>query len=520
MFKSFDKLIRAGNLYQGRGEVMARILDDAANEAVEATREGPVTVTIAPFGLVFGGRPLWEAERRTPYLFRLFCDGFREVTFLEGITKDELAKLAAIIGAEHGDDGEDFVTRLWSAGLDHVRYYATDAFAAGIDVDGDGDAAMSRPLSQLAPGGAGPAVQMTADDLRMIDADLRLGWVEQCIAPPTSGAEHEPQTAPLRATFHQPTDGARFLSLALGNEGASAAVPVVLELIDGAAGPQALVPLLNPLARGTSAGQATATAIFDALMTPERMAVLAPIYCAAPDALLPLLCVRPRDDGAALVAMLNACTDETAAAQLRQRLQAAGVDMVDHYAHLLEGGSESDLLEAVSALSTSRGPRAAVALGKALPSQSESVRRAALVALRGRYDDELRQPLGRALRDPVREHRLMAVEILAQAQDPRVVASFLSAVQESVFLERDEGEQGAFFGAIALFRDPRTLSYFEHVLSERNLTRKKSSLSRQLLAVRALSAMGTPQARVTLAKAGRKWFHPPEIKEAVEAALS
>lgn len=521
LFKTFDKLVRTLRLYGGRGEVIDRILEDVTVKAIDATARGTVTVGLAPFGLVYGSQPLWSGERRAPYLFRLFCDGLRELTFTAGITKDELRSLALTLGDERQIEGEDFVTRLWSRGLDHVTYYATDAFAAGMEIGEEGDVAITRHASHLASTTGELGVQLAADDLRMIDADTRLLWVEGCSAPPLAPPDNEPHIEPLRAGFQTASDPARFLGIVLGTATDVPPVAMVTDLIDDNIqdGP-VLIALLTALAQAAHRGNPTAAAVFDAAMTAERLVALAPIFDANADALLTVLTIRAAVDAEALVALLEALSDPAAAGLLRSRLESANVDMTHYYDQILQGGGEAEALEAVGALSGQRGPRVAAALCKALSSPSDAVREAALTGLRGRYDDAIRADVGRALSDSVRSHRLLAVEILSRSADNRVLGPLMAVVESEAFLHRDEGEQGAFFAAIALFRDDRSVNYFDRVLSEKNITRKRSALARQLLAVRALAAMGTPQARLSLSNAGRKWFHPPQIRDAVEAALT
>ena len=138
----------------------------------------------------------------------------------------------------------------------------------------------------------------------------------------------------------------------------------------------------------------------------------------------------------------------------------------------------------------------------------------------GRQVPDARVAVGRILRDPVRSNRLLALEILQSSGESRSAGPILSAVQEASFTTKDGDEQKAFYGALASFRDPRTLAFFAKVLATNNVTRNAELLKRQLQAVDALASMSTPESRKELEKVSSRWLSPAELKDAARSALA
>ena len=77
---------------------------------------------------------------------------------------------------------------------------------------------------------------------------------------------------------------------------------------------------------------------------------------------------------------------------------------------------------------------------------------AALEAMGGRYHESARIGLGRALRDPDKQNRLLALAILGASGDSRMAWSLVAAVEGAAFGNLDEDEQEAVYRAIADLR--------------------------------------------------------------------
>ena len=215
-YSAMDKAIKTLNLYSGKGPL--------AEGAVEALQESLVRylneherldLEVSAQGLVFEGSPLEADGKPAPYYYYLFKDGVRELSFLPGIDNAEVLSFIQILLDRHREAGgsansaaldededeafreHDTVTMLWEADMQHVRYYAIDAYAAGEVFDPDRGMRRSleeqvqdrlrpymsppkkvslrsaRPVSDLAQGANITAAQHAAKDI--LDALLAEG---------------------------------------------------------------------------------------------------------------------------------------------------------------------------------------------------------------------------------------------------------------------------------------------------------------------------------------------------------
>ena len=84
---------------------------------------------IEPEALFYGEKPVYtNADRRESIAFNLHRNGVRELRFMKGLTRDELDGLLFALNEELATDDadEDLITLLWTHDLPHIRYDATD----------------------------------------------------------------------------------------------------------------------------------------------------------------------------------------------------------------------------------------------------------------------------------------------------------------------------------------------------------------------------------------------------------
>jgi HEAT repeat protein len=205
---------------------------------------------------------------------------------------------------------------------------------------------------------------------------------------------------------------------------------------------------------------------------------------------------------------------------LHKALAAEGHDLTSFYASQLDDPSDAMVLHAVQSLGQVGTPEAVLALCGVLSRNNKELRRAALEAMKGKYHPEARIALARALKDPDRDNRLLALEVIGISGDNRMTWGLLSAVKEVRFADKDETEQAAYYRALASFQDDRTVAHFEEILSRKNLTRSKGVVTAQLLAVNALADVGSAKARETLQRFAGAFYHPAPVKSAIQRALS
>ncbi len=529
-FTTLDKVVRSMRLYEGKGALIERLMGDLESQFTGAVDDGEVTVRVTPIGLVFGTQPLAAMGDKTPrYLFRLFCDGVRELTFLPGVDQAELRALVDVLNTDTQVDDEDLVTLLWKQEMGHIQYFAADTLDMTTQVSDDGELSLAyeaseRRLRQAQGGGGGHEVRLSADDLRVLRQDESLTWVRDCTAPTrATGALAEAATR-IKQAFVSPSDYPRFIEVALRHSREDdEASPMVLSMVDAQLRHGALdtvAPVLEAIIVAAAKGSGPAQALQAALCTKARMAYLAPIYARNTERMGDTVRALARADSEAIVVLLAHLEDPEAKAALQEVLNAAQVDLTPFYQGNLDSDVEAEIIDGIQALARIGTEAALKAVVQSLSHTLSSVRGAALVALQGHYDPEARIELGRALKDPDDENRMLAIQLLATSGDTRVAWPLLSAIQDPNFMNKSTAEQEALFSALASFKDRRTLDFFQGVLRAGGLMKKQSLVDRQLQAARALAQMNTPDADDALRACRSKWGLAKPVKAEIDRLLS
>jgi len=134
-FEALGRAIKRIANYRHQRDKHAEYLALAYSELHELiVRQGALTVEVEPAALLFDGEPvLTEPARDGSMCFRLHRDGVRRLTFLPGLTVEELLAFTRIALPEIQDDHgpptrEDALIELWKADLSHVAYEAVAAF--------------------------------------------------------------------------------------------------------------------------------------------------------------------------------------------------------------------------------------------------------------------------------------------------------------------------------------------------------------------------------------------------------
>ena len=187
LFTCIDKMLKCLRLYEGRGALVERVGDELLMRAEEALKDGDFTVRVTPVGVWYEGRLLQDDP--PAYLFRVFLDGVRELTFKVGIPREELLALADVFSTDSEKSEEDCVTLLWKRELKFIRYYATDTLGNEVEAAGDLAGADSEALKSDAEG---EELVLSSDDLRMLRAEDSLPWAKTLVTPRANPAIQAP----------------------------------------------------------------------------------------------------------------------------------------------------------------------------------------------------------------------------------------------------------------------------------------------------------------------------------------
>ncbi|MGH7830396.1 MAG: HEAT repeat domain-containing protein, partial [Candidatus Binatia bacterium] len=99
---------------------------------------GSFRLRVQQFQLLCSGQPVYEnPDRLESIAFRLFVDGVRELSFLPGITKEEMIAFLEVLGREEDSQAvdDDIVTLLWEKQFAHIQYYVVDDLRGEIEVE-------------------------------------------------------------------------------------------------------------------------------------------------------------------------------------------------------------------------------------------------------------------------------------------------------------------------------------------------------------------------------------------------
>jgi len=124
-FVGLDKLVRGIKLYEGKGSLVEQLLKDAYSRASDLFVQEQ-TYKITPVGPMIHSEVLSEEGKNPSYLFQLYCDGVRELSFTTKLTQDELFSLALTFYGGDASEEEDLVTPDSPKRRTHIRFPDVD----------------------------------------------------------------------------------------------------------------------------------------------------------------------------------------------------------------------------------------------------------------------------------------------------------------------------------------------------------------------------------------------------------
>jgi len=126
------KTAKTLKIYLPNNPIYQRFLHELQSRFDAHLREyETLRLKIKQYAIYYKGQSVYENTNRLESLaFKLSVDGVRELTFLEGIDKDEITSLLEIIGREYdpSNPDDDMVTLLWERHFTHINYLVASDF--------------------------------------------------------------------------------------------------------------------------------------------------------------------------------------------------------------------------------------------------------------------------------------------------------------------------------------------------------------------------------------------------------
>jgi hypothetical protein len=154
MFTAFETFYKSRRMYQDGHPALDRFFTQLeAKVRASLGSLGELDVAVTALGLEHAGCAVYTAAQPEHNMwFPLYRDGIRELTFCDGIDRDQISRLCGAIvrlasikpGAEDDDGEDDAVTMLWDLALEDVSYIAIDSYADDNAVDANARARIER----------------------------------------------------------------------------------------------------------------------------------------------------------------------------------------------------------------------------------------------------------------------------------------------------------------------------------------------------------------------------------------
>lgn len=134
--RDFSKAAKGIRVYAENNEMLKKYLDTAYAGLEHLFTQVPeLHLSIREDHILYGKDAVYvnpDREEGLPFIF--YRNAFRRITFVRGMSRDELARFLKAITTDYkgyNAMGEDLVTTLWREALPHLRYLTIDSITAG-----------------------------------------------------------------------------------------------------------------------------------------------------------------------------------------------------------------------------------------------------------------------------------------------------------------------------------------------------------------------------------------------------
>ena len=507
--------------------------------------------------LYFGGEVVYRSEQESSnesVAFKLYSDGIRELTFLEGLPAEDLSYLLDSLwdSLDPEEEDDDIVTRLWSKNLSTITLVTAEEIAK-VSTGGD---VFALPVT-----GAMEALESSLRDL--LDREQAKVKKERELGPEgTSPTGHnasgggagrfqsghvgyditEEELAALakeietERTRDNTTYLLDLLTAILASEKSPAILTKLLDLwgnvIDSltAQGKWPLLDSVLGLLRTTSEirpdlsdGHKTQlTALLDNLARPERMRMMETYLNRTPSAStegLPavLLTLTPAAVPA-LCALLATLEGPSHQAIVAGALEVLAKDQPDHLLRGLTDRRPRYVKNLLAILLKWNNPRFIESVEKLVRYPDVQVRKEVVRAIGILRPNGNGAKLVSFLNDAEESVRLAALRLLMSGQYKAAYSTWSPFVSTDTFMDRTLSEKRAMFLGMRATSGDDVIPYFESVLTERSWTNRKKKEELAMLAAEVLGKLATPAGLAVLELGQKK--SGTAVRQACSAALA
>lgn len=519
IFGVFSKAVKAMNLYVGKGPHVERFIQELFKEISSyLMQNSQLRLEVTPYALLLEGHPVLSSDgvEANQLVYQLFADGIRELAFLPGLGEDELTDLMGILveniaqaddePKEHKDD--DRVTLMWQKSFQNIQHRSTDVFSSGAlfqdlpeyrgRFEAGLDSYLSRVDGRLCPGGEAPGLGQASrvapgEEPRRREMDP---YLSAFMGYHGTGALARPDMSAAEAFESYRDDRKRgvervveilfeMVSRHARQFEQTRAVEQVVGLVEEILLDQdlerlgAFCSVVERWARVQDDEQrqerrrAFVDALFSTLARYHRLILLREVVAdASPDALAQVLRFFALIPSGELDGVVHLLTKLEEGSEAQQRLLGflveAGANMVAFYKQRLGQDNILVVLDALQQLSAIEGEDALVAIRGMLTSPNASIRRQAMLALKGHWSTEIFVEVLRFLQFPDVGPRLAALDVARASRDADLFEPLETITERKDFAKRDSDERRQHMSAMFACDPPRGLAYLRQKLLKRS----------------------------------------------------
>lgn len=131
LIKALVKAKKNLRMYPVNHPVYEKTVDKFNDEMDSCLQVDAIKIRINQYDILFNDEVVYHCKDKDESLALFFFkDGLRELSFIKGITRNEISAFLGIISMDYEKDvlDDDIVTLLWEEDFQHIKYIADDAF--------------------------------------------------------------------------------------------------------------------------------------------------------------------------------------------------------------------------------------------------------------------------------------------------------------------------------------------------------------------------------------------------------